>query len=697
MTKLFYLLLFFCIPAGGQTQISPLFSSNSHMPAGAYYYPEHWPAEQWERDIKRIAELGFEFTHFAEFSWAFLEPEEGIFDFGWLDTCVALAEKYGLEVIMCTPGPTPPAWLTHNYPEVLLVNDKGVQLQHGGRLHANGMNETYQFYLKRLVQKMAERYGNHPTIAGWQIDNEPHFASIYDYSETAQEHFRLWLIEKYGTIEALNKAWGTPFWSQVYNNFDQIRIPNTNENAGGSPHSLIDFKRFTADEIAAYLRYQAEILEANVSTDQWITTNFAYYKFLPSVDPFRSKNDLDFASHTMYLLSTYLNYPKGELAHRLGSGMELSFSGELARSVSGITGVMELQPGQINWGQYNSRPLPGAVRMWVWHSFGLGDQFVCNYRFRQPLYGSEQFHAGILSTDGTSVSDGGAEFVQAIQEIEELPKISNPQIPDAVKSRRTAFLWNMDNLWDTEVQPQNNSWDQWQHWYTYYEILKTFGAPVEFITPDEKFNVEAYPYMVAPAHGLVNDALLQKWEKYVQEGGNLILSTRTGMKDMNGHLWEQKLQEPIWELIGAEIEFYDMKPGNQSGRVRYNDTNYSWNIWADILKPYEDVFTLATHDSEFYKDKSAVVHHTKEKGTVTYIGAWSTDGELERNVLREIYLNTGADILNLPRYVFTEWRDGYWVAVNYTSENIEAPLKDENTLIYGAKIVPPGGIAVWKE
>ncbi len=381
------------------------FPAKSLMQVGAYYYPEHWDCSQWERDLKKMASMGFEFTHFGEFAWANMEPEEGKFDFDWLDQAVELAHQKGLKVIMCTPTPTPPAWLTSKHPEILLVDDNDRLMQHGSRLHANGNHPVYKKYIERIVIELGKRYGKDKRIWGWQLDNEPHFGTLYDYSDFAQESFREWLKNKYVTIEALNKAWGNAFWSQLYNNFNQIRIANAKEIIQGiNPHALLDFQRFNADQLAASLRFQAEILEDYISKDQWITTNFAYFKFLPSVDIFRNQKDLDFASYTFYPLSTYLNTPKGALAHRLGSGMEMSFANELAKSQTGFTGIMELQPGQINWGSFNAQPLPGAVRMWLWHNFAMNAKFACTYRFRQPLFGSEQYHNGIMESDGVTVT-----------------------------------------------------------------------------------------------------------------------------------------------------------------------------------------------------------------------------------------------------------------------------------------------------
>lgn len=671
------------------------------MPVGVYYYPEHWDPEQWERDLKHIADLGFTFTHFGEFAWAMMEPEEGVFDFTWLDKALDIADQNGLRVILCTPTPTPPAWLTTQHPEVHTVNAQGIQFRHGSRLSHNGMNETYQFYAKRIIRKLAERYGHDERIWGWQLDNEPHFGGmLYDYSETNQADFKKWLEARYQHIDSLNNAWGTAFWSQHYNSFSQIRIPNKEETPQGSnPHALLDFKRFNADQIATTLRYQANLLKELISPKQWITTNYAYYEFLPSVDIFRTREDLDFTSHTMYLLSTFLNYPEGYLGFRLGSGMNHSFSAEMARSVQGYTGIMELQPGQINWGDYNARPLPGAVRMWIWHSFALGDRFTCAYRFRQPIYGSEMYHEGIVESDGVTVSAGGEEYVQTIKELDEIKQHYDPalEMPKDYQSRQTAILWKQDNIWDIENIPHVSRWKPFQHIYTYYEALKTLGAGVTFIEEQDAFNPETHPFLIAPSYRMVDNALLKKWQDYVDAGGHLVLTCQTGKKDNNGQLFEAHLQEPIWKLTGTQVAFYDQLPPDRAGKIRMDGQDYAWDIWGDVLTPDEETEVWAQHTDQFYPGRAVVTHKKAGKGSITYIGTWSQERELEREVLRKVYQQAGASILDLPRYFFTEWRDGFWVSVNYTSETIKAPVHTNATILLGNIDVKPGEVCVWME
>lgn len=679
-------------------------SKDNLMPGGVYYYPEAWKKEQWARDIRKMKELGFEFVHMGEFAWAKMEPKEGQFDFGWLDFCVNECQKNGLMVVLCTPTPCPPSWLTAKHPEVFVVNEEGRAWQHGTRLAVSYTHPVYLQYVNKIIDQLASRYGKNPTVIGWQLDNEPHYGPLYDYSAHSEQRFVEWLKLKYkDNLDSLNYHWASMFWSVDVSDWSHVKLPNRKTNSlDASPHAMLDYQLFNAEELAKGLRHQANRLRKGIDPKQWITTNFAYNKFLPSVDPFLNKGDLDFASHTMYLTNTYLNYAKDKLAFRLGSGMEISFAQELTESISGQTGIMELQPGQINWGAYNAQPYPGAVRMWVWHSFGMGEKFACTYRYRQPLVGGEQYHNGIMETDGITVARGGKEFVQALQEIKSLKKINPKPSPD-LESRRTAFLWKMGNLMDMENGKHTQQWNSWQHFFTYYENLKTMGCPVTFWQENDVFNPKTHPFLVAPAYQLMDYKLVAKLKQYVEAGGNLVLSVRSGQKNPSGHLWEGPLQAPILDLIGANIKYVDQLPPGISGKISFDGKSHDWTVWADVLelqnqpKYGQKAEVWGSHEDQFFAGNPALVHRKIGSGTVTYVGAWSNEQDLERLVLRKLYEKSGAKILNNPRYVFTDYRDGYWVTVNYTSVPVQSPIPPNGKIVFGKKEVGPGEVCVWTE
>lgn len=667
------------------------FSKPDLMQIGVYYYPEQWPREQWERDLKNIKKLGFEFTHFAEFAWTFMEPEEGKYDFKWLDDALAIAEKEGLKVILCTPTPTPPAWMGDKYPEIYLVDANGRRREHGNRANVSVTNEKYREFTDQIVTEIGKRYGKNKNIMGWQIDNEP--LATADFSASARKAFQIWLKAKYGTIEKLNAEWIGSFWSTRYNNFDQIVLPNAEIYFEDklSPHAILDFKRFTSDAQAEYLNRQAETLRKFIDTKQWITTNFT--NVIYDADP-RSANKMDFITYTMYPVSGH-NHLGGD-NFRMGHPNKIYEANDYYRSINGVTGVMELQPGQVNWAGINPQLLPGTVHMWLSQAFGGGCAFTCTYRYRHPLGSSEMYHDGIVGTDGITLTTGGKEFVEAIQDMKLLRKEYDPKavLPQNIAKRKTGFLWSHENLWDLENQKQTKFWNTWKHRNTYTAAIKSAGAPMGFITEEDNF--ADYPFIVAPAYQLIDQKLVGKWQKYVENGGNLILTCRTGQKDKNGHFFEANWSAPIVPLIGADVEFFDMLVADVNGTVKAGENSYKWNTWADVLNPKKGTEVLATYEDQFYKGKAAATTRKLGKGTVTYVGVESNDGDFERQIVRTIYSRANVAIEDLPKGVFIEWRDGFYVGVNYTSEPINLPIPKGSKIVVGQNPLQPAQAVIWK-
>lgn len=690
------LLLIFCFVFISSTVSfsQAFFKPENLIETGVYYYPEAWNPSQWDRDFKNMAGMGFEFTHMAEFAWAMLEPEEGRYDFKWLDKAIELAAKYNLKVIMCTPSAAPPVWLTKKYPEVLVVIDNGLKAQHGTREQYSWSSTKYRELTSKIVTEMAKHYGKDKRIWGWQIDNEPSHYGTADYSPAANARFIEWLKKKYGAIDSLNKVWGTAFWSGVYSNFDQIEIPNPNRLYSGmaSPHSYLDFKRFCADECASFVSMQYNTLRQYISKEQFVTTNFMNSGY--EVNQWKN-SDLDFISYTIYPVAGYTN-GVGEQGFRLGNPWAISYANDFFRPLKGITGAMELQPGQVNWGRYNPIPYPGVIRAWLWNCFAGGLSFVCSYRFREPLFGSEQYHYGMVGTDGVTPLTGGKQYSQFIKEIKELRKLYSPgvKMPKDYQARKTAFLFNIDNAWETEIQKQTYQWNFENHMDKYYSTVKSFCAPVDFISEDKDFSV--YPMLIAPAYQLLDKELVDKWKSYVENGGNLVLTCRTGQKDRNGHLFEAPWAASISELIGGKIIMYDLLPAEMQAKITFNEKQYTWNNWGDIIEPSNGTETWAVYSDQFYAGKAAVIHRKLGKGAVTYVGADTDDGKLEKEVIKKVYQSAGIPVKELPEGVIMHWRDGFWVAMNYSSVNVTLDIPKDAQIIFGTKELAPAGVIVWK-
>ncbi|NDW19109.1 beta-galactosidase [Dysgonomonas sp. 216] len=657
---------------------------------GVYYYPEHWEESQWERDLKQISDLGFDFVHFAEFAWAQLEPSEGVYDFAWLDRAVAIAAKNNLKVIMCTSTATPPAWLVRKHPDVLITHENGTKMDHGARQHPSPSNNFYREYSLKMIDKLAGHYGKDKRIIGWQLDNEPR--PVYDYGNDAQQRFRDWLNKRYQTIGALNKAWGTAFWSQVYSDFSEINIPKVSQMFMNT-HQILDFNRFATEEMSSFLDSQVLAIRKNSNPEQWITTNY-----IPEYSDghLRKSDELDFHSYTRYMVFGE-NFGVGRKGYRLGHVERISKANDFFRPIDGVYGVMELQPGQVNWGKINPQPLPGAVRLWLWHVFAGGSDFVCTYRYRQPIYGTELYHYGIVGPDGKTPTPGGLEYSQFTKDIKALRKEYDAKAknPETYEKRRTAILYNHENTWEMEKNRQTTEWNTESHVDKYYYALKNFGAPVDFI--DERENFAKYNVMIAPAYEMLDKDLVSRWTKYVEAGGNLVLTSRTGHKTRNGQLWEAPFGEPIYNLIGAKIDFYDLLLPHTPDNVSFGGNKYQWTSWGEILIPDSSTETWAIYEGDFYEGSPAIVYRKLGKGSVTYVGVDSKEGKMEKAVLEKLYGILNIPILNLPEGLHIEYRDGFGIAVNYADKTLQLPVSGRAKFIIGNKSIDTAGVSVWKE
>ena len=298
---------------------------------------------------------------------------------------------------------------------MLIRYEDGAIRDHGSRQHASFTSEVYRKLAYRMIEELARHYGDDPRIIGWQLDNEPMVQ--FDFSPKAEEAFRAYLRESYNNdIQALNKAWGTAFWSQTYSSFDQIRLPLWNQ-WGSNYHQILDHRRFAAKQTNDFLNNQCLIIKKHAK-NQWVTTNY-----IPNYDEghIGGSPDLDFQSYTRYMVYGD-NEGIGRRGYRVGNPLRIAMANDFFRPFQGTYGVMELQPGQVNWGSINPQPLPGAIRLWLWSVFAGGSDFVCTYRYRQPLYGMEQYHYGIVGPDGVTVTPGGREYEQFIKEIDLLRK-----------------------------------------------------------------------------------------------------------------------------------------------------------------------------------------------------------------------------------------------------------------------------------
>ena len=240
---------------------------------GTCYYPEHWPENLWKEDLRRMLDTGIEVMRIQEFAWSKVELTEGNFNFDFFDRFLDLAEEVGMKVIFCTPTATPPAWLTQKYPEVLNADIKGNLYRHGMRRHYNYNSPVYRELCVRITEKFASHYGQRKCIIGWQIDNELNCEKDLFYSESDTKAFRVFLQEKYGDLEELNRAWGTVFWNQTYTDWEEVYVPRYTYSDSVNPHQTLDYVRFISASARSFAKIQSDIIRIYAKPGDFITTN----------------------------------------------------------------------------------------------------------------------------------------------------------------------------------------------------------------------------------------------------------------------------------------------------------------------------------------------------------------------------------------------------------------------------------------
>ena len=572
---------------------------------GADYYPEHWPKERWAVDAKLMKEAGFNLIRVAEFAWAKLEPAEGHWDFGWLDEALDVFYKEGIQVVMGTPTATPPKWLMDKHPEIYQVDENGVVQGFGSRRHYCYNSEIYREYSEKIVEKMARHYAGHPAVAAWQIDNE--FTAgdgLYCYCEECRQKFIVWLKKKYGSLDALNEAWGTVFWSQTYTDWDQIIVPRKSQaamfrNNGHNPGLNLDYSRFQSDAIVDYCALQSRILRRWTKlpiTHNVVSELYDYYKMGEQID-----------------VATYDNYPASPWKSFLGGAVyDPAFSIDIERGAKNKNvWVMEQQSGPCGWNVLGSTPRPGQLKKWTYQALAHGAEAIVYFRWRACLFGTEEYWYGILDHDG--VPRRRYEEIKAIGKT--FQKLSAYNAESKV-SAEILMIRSFEQQWSHAFQEHN-----WNFNYRGYLKNLYYGLYANNYNLDissEATDFSGYKVVMAPAFNLMSDELKAKFEKYVAEGGNLVVTFRSGTKNMDNSMTERTLPGYFKEVAGIELEEFDslndcaVEVEGAFGRGRAS-------IWADIIKPVT-AKTVATYAGEYYAGKPAVTVNEYGKGKCYYVG-----------------------------------------------------------------------------
>ena len=617
-----------------------------HFSLGVCYYPEHWPEDLWRDDFRRMRDLGFSVIRVAEFAWTIFEPEEGSFSFDLFDRAIDLAHEHGLKVILGTPTATPPAWLTHKYPEVLNVTQSGVQYQHGERRHYNYNAQVYRELSARLVRKLAEHYGHHPAVIGWQIDNELNCQIDVFYAEADQTAFRSWLKDKYSTLAELNHAWGTTFWNQTYTAWAQVKLTGPTPSHSPNPHQALDEKRFFSASAISFACIQSNILR-ELAPDQWVTTN-GLFGHLDSHQ--LTEEALDFIS--------YDSYPNFSTLSDKGFGLlDRYWSWNLSKvqSISPNFCVMEQQSGPGGWTDIIAQPSPkpGQMRLWTYQSVAHGADMVLYFRWRTATMGTEIYWHG-LNDYHNRPNRRIAEAAQIGRELEVL----GPLIVGTQPSAQVGIMCDYDNDWDGEL-------DNWHGPYTRQSIESWFAAlqykhiPVDAVYLQAATTLQdltKYQVLIYPHPAILSHTTAALLTKYVNQGGKLVFGCRTGYKDATGQCYMRPFPGPVADLCGITVtDFTRIGPNEQAPTVRWfveGGLDAAADSFNDVLQvEASSADVLAEYVGGYYTGLPALVRNRLGDGEAYYYGAVFNEEAAAALITQLGLVSPLADLIDLPQAV----------------------------------------------
>nr|WP_123039642.1 beta-galactosidase [Cohnella candidum]AYQ71579.1 beta-galactosidase [Cohnella candidum] len=677
---------------------------------GACYYPEQWDETLWEDDFRRMRELGFSIIRVAEFAWAYMEPEEGMFRFDLFDRALDAAHRHGLQVILGTPTATPPAWLTHRYAETLNATLEGIPYRHGMRRHYNYNSPVYRQLCARITREMAEHFKDHPAVVGWQIDNELNCEVNVFYSDADHAAFRGWLERKYDTLDALNKAWGTVFWSQTYTAWEQVHLSRPTPANSPNPHQALDEKRFISDSAIEFARIQADILREVVGERHWVTTNGLF----GHLDSHRLTDELlDFISYDSYPQFSSI-YPDEGPDPLLDRKWSWNLSG--VRSISPNFCVMEQQSGPGGWVNRISMasPRPGQMRLWTYQSIAHGADMVLYFRWRTATFGSEIYWHGINDYHNRP----NRRVREAARVGEELARVGE-KLAQSRYEADVAIVGDYDNVWDGEF-------DEWHGPLTAKSVsawIKTLqrehiAADSLTLTGETALDeLRRYRVLVYPHPAILTEAAATLLRSYAEAGGTVLFGARTGYKNEFGHTRMMPFPGLAASLCGVTVEDFTLIKGTVPapslhwiGEESSSADTLKADGFNDILSVESDgVKVIAEYASDYYAGKPALTVNSVGQGRVYYYGAAFNEAVV-RKLLPELGLRTtAADVIDAPAEVeiavrrHPESGEAFIFALNYSREPVTLHLKRSvvdllsGNSLEGNVVLEPYGVLVLNE
>lgn len=582
---------------------------------GADYNPEQWPRDVWAEDMRLMREAGVNVVSLAIFSWALLEPRPGEFEFGWLDEVVDLLHANGIDVDLATATASPPAWLSQRHPEVLPQTEDGTVLWPGARQHWRPTSPVFREHALRLVRALAERYRDHPAIVAWHISNELGCHNLYDYSDDAARAFRVWLRDRYGTLDALNDAWGTAFWSQHYTAWDQILPPRT-APTHRNPGQRLDFERFSSDAVRDHLRAEAALL-AEITPDIPFTTNFMVAQNVRDIDYPSWAGDVDFVSNDHYLRP-------GELGRD-----DLSFWANLTGNIAEGRPwfLMEHAPSAVNWRDVNPPKRPGEMMRDALTHVGHGADAVCFFQWRQSRAGGERYHSGMVPHAGEH-SRVFRDVAALGARLQELAAVTGSHRERA----RVALVFDYESWWvsgrDSHPTDAIRYDDETLAWY---RALLDLGVRADVVPVSASF--DGYDVVVAPMLHVVPDALRTRLEHVVRSGRHLVTTYFSGIVDQYDRVWLGGYPGALREVLGVTVEEFVPLLADETARLSSGAVATHWS--ERISHVADDVEVLDAYASGDLAGMPAVTRRRVGTGSATYVSA-DTGRDGARAVLKRL-------------------------------------------------------------
>ncbi|MGC5037257.1 beta-galactosidase [Streptomyces sp. DT190] len=654
---------------------------------GGDYNPEQWPESVWQEDVRLMREAGVTMVSVGIFSWALLEPSPGTYDFGWLDRLLDLLHEHGVRVDLGTPTVVPPVWFYRAHPEALPVTAEGVRHEFGSRAAICHSNADYRTAAAAITTRLAERYGDHPALALWHVHNEYGVPVSACYCDSCAAHFRRWLATTYGTVEAVNEAWGTAFWGQRYGDFEDINPPRLTP-AAVNPGQALDYKRFADATMRENFTMERDILH-RLSPGVPVTTNFmTALSQCDSVDYWAWGREVDLVTNDHYLITD------GRRTH-----VNLAMAADLTRSVAGGAPwlLLEHSTSGVNWQPRNPAKTPGQMARNSLAHVARGSEGAMFFQWRQSRRGAEKFHSAMVPHGGTDTRVW-REVVELGASVEALSEIRGTRtVADA------AVLWDWHSWWAQTLDWRPSvDHDARERADAFYEALYDRHLTVDFAHPEA--DVSRYPLVVVPALYLMTEAAGRNLTAYVEGGGTLVVSYFSGIVDEHDAVHEGAYPGPLRDVLGLTIEEFSPLLSGERVRVAGPDgTELGADVWTEFVVPRgaDPVLTYADGPAA---GLPAVTRHRLGEGT-----AWYVSTRLGADGLDTLLGSAGADArlaprADLPRDVEVVRRAGesgtYLFAVNHTGADVKVPLEAAGTELLtgeraaGRLAVPAGAVRV---